>query len=162
MAEAVQLMMILQIGKPLFDAGERVIGIQVAVSLLGRADGGDGRFHLGPQGIIRGQGQLIGRRLDPLVPVAVLKHPAIEQIGIGLGWMGPFYHDAAGFLTGNILPAGLFGGHRPGGGPHVVHPPAGGRAFDAVVQRLPLIGQHGGTDQLLLSFPEGVRDLYFT
>ena len=159
-AEAVQLVVVLQVGKSAAAIHQRIEGIQVSVLLLGGADGVDGLLGLGLQGGVRTAGQLIGHSLQPFITVAVLKHPAVKIIlGGRLARSRLRQHAFADGMHGQIA-ARLAGGHGPGSGAHIVHPPAGRGPRNTVVQGIPLIGNHGGAHQLHLPQPEGIRHMH--
>ena len=86
-AEAVQLMVVLQVGEVPVHAVEDVVGVQVAVVELRRADdidgGVGGRFEVG----VRVVGQRVADRFDPFGEISVLEHEAVELVGIGVRWI---------------------------------------------------------------------------
>ena len=83
-AEAVQLMVVLQVGEVPVHAVEDVVGVQVAVVELRRADdidgGVGGRFKVS----VRVVGQRVADRFDPFGEISVLEHEAVELVGIGV------------------------------------------------------------------------------
>ena len=150
-AEAVQFMMVLQVGEVPVHAVEDVVGVEVAVVELRRADDVDGgvggRLEFG----VRMMGQRVADRFDPFGEVGVLEHEAVELVGVGvLGIIRKRLktaervfrrHEGLAFLA-------VFGVLR-GGGLEVVHAVAGSGAGNVVVQRVPLVGNHLGAHEFL-------------
>ena len=159
-AEAVQLMVVLQVGEVPVHAVEDVVGVQVAVVELRRADdidgGVGGRFKVS----VRVVGQRVADRFDPFGEISVLEHEAVELVGIGArrvvrqGFEAAERvfrrHEGLAFLV-------VFCVLR-GGGLEVVHAVAGCGAGNVVVQRVPLVGNHLGAHEFLPRCPERVGD----
>ena len=159
-AEAVQLMVVLQVGEVPVHAVEDVVGVQVAVVELRRADdidgGVGGRFKVS----VRVVGQRVADRFDPFGEISVLEHEAVELVGIGVrrvvrqGFEAAERvfrrHEGLAFLV-------VFCVLR-GGGLEVVHAVAGCGAGNVVVQRVPLVGNHLGAHEFLPRCPERVGD----
>ena len=129
-AGAVELVVIHQVCPALVQPADDVIGVHVAVGLLRRDDVVDGRVHHGLQLRVAPVGQRVGRALQPFGRVAVLKHAAA------------------------VLALQLSGGDA-----EVVHAMAGSGVRDAVVQRLPLVGNALAADGLSNGTPERIVNL---
>ena len=84
MSEAVQLMVIPQIGEDPIHAVDDIIGVQIAVVRLSGAYDIDGAVCDLLQLRIRMIDQGIPHRLDPLGKIAVLKYEAVELVRIGI------------------------------------------------------------------------------
>ena len=110
----IQLMVVPQVGEALVQAVDNIVGIQIAVALLGLAGQGDGLVRLGLQGRVGMGGQGVGNALHPLPQVAVLEAAAVEL--------------------------SLF---KPRGNAEVLHAVAGRHAGDAVVEGVPHVGDGG-------------------
>ena len=161
MAQAVQLVVVLQVGKGPVHAVEDVIGVQIAAVVLGGADGLHSLLHCCLQPGVRVVGQRIGRRLHPLVKVRVLEHKAIKPVRFQMGRVRGQSLKApeavAGLRKGGGLPLPL---HQPGRRPEIVHAVAGGRALHPVVESLPLVGDDLPPDGLLGGVPEAIGNLH--
>ena len=107
----VELMVVLQIGPAPFQAIDDVIGVQIAVRLLGRDHLVDRAIDGRLQRRIRMPAQTKRGTLDPLGDITVLEHIAR-----------------------------VFTLFLPGGDSEIAHAVAGLRAGDHVVQRPPLVG----------------------
>ncbi len=87
MADAVELVLPLDVREPPLDRMGRVPGVQVAVRRLGRADPSDPVVHPGLQVGIRPPGQGMGRSLEDLVDVGVVVEAAL--VGVAAPARGP-------------------------------------------------------------------------
>ena len=130
-SQAVQLVVVGQVGEAVLQAVDDIIGVQVPVRLLGGTDKVDGFIRCFFQLRVRMDGQGVSHRLDPLGKVAVLKDAAAK---------GPF------LLAGRDF--------------KVLHAVAGGSAFNPVIEGLPLIGNHLGADKVLKAGPEAAGNFY--
>ena len=162
MAEAVQLVIVLQIGEDLVLVIDDIIGVQVAVLQLGRADDIDGFIRRRLQLRIRMLGQGIAHRLDPFGKIAVLEQAAVKAVlqmihilRKRLKLQRPL-HGPVSVPLFSSLPVQLSRHLK------VSHGKAGIRIRNPVVERLPLIGDHFLAHQLHLVFPEIVRHLHLS
>ena len=160
--EAVQLMIVLQIGKDFVLITDNIIGIQIAVFQLGRTDDVDGPVGSCLQLRVRMLGQGIAHRLDPFGKVAVLKQaavkPLLQMVHVlrkRLKFQRPF-HRPVGFP--------FLSSFRIDSPRHlkIAHGKAGVRVRNPVIQRFPLIGNDLLSHQLHLIFPELVRHLHLS
>ena len=158
MPQAVQFVVVLQVGERAVHAVEDVVGVQVAVVQLGVADDVDGGVGSGLEfgiGVLR---QAVADRFDPLGEVGVLEHEAIERVRIGVrGILRQRLEAAKRVGRGHErLALGGLGRVLARGGLEVVHAVAGGGTGHVVVQRVPLEGDDRGAHQLLFGVPERV------
>ena len=131
MAETVQLMVVCQVGKALFQTVDDIEGIQIPIRLLCGTDQING-FICGLFELGIGMGhQRIANGFDPLGEVTVLE-----------------YKSAVLALFQTCCNA------------EVLHTVARRSSFDLIVERLPLIGNHLCSCQLLQSCPERAGDAY--
>ena len=160
MAEAVQLVVVLEVGEVAVHAVEDVVGVEIAVVELGRADDVDrrvgGRLELGVR-VVR---KAVAHRLDPLREVGVLEHEAVELVGIGMRRVLRLGLEAAVRVGRRHegLALGLLAGVLRGRRLEVVHAVAGRGARHLVVQRVPLVRDHRRAHELLLGVPERIGD----
>ena len=162
MAQAVELMMILEIGEVPVHPVEDVVGIQVSAVQLGRTDDVDGPVGQPLQLGIRMMRQRVPHGLHPFGEVGVLENVTIELVRIG---MIRVFRQAVESLIGVSRRLEVSAPLLPiqplverGGGAKVVHTVAGRSTRHLVVECPPLVGQDRCSDQLLLGRPEGVVD----
>jgi len=155
-AEAVQFVMVTQIGERAIHAVQDVVGVQIAVVELGGTHDVDslvgGLFQCG----VRVMGEGIADCLHPLGEVGVLEHEAVELVWVGIGRVfGERLKSAERVLRRHERVAlGILALVLRGSGLEVVHAIAGGRAGDVIVQGVPLIGNHSRAHEFLLGAPE--------
>ena len=155
-AEAVQFVMVTQIGERAIHAVQDVVGVQIAVVELGGTHDVDslvgGLFQCG----VRVMGEGIADCLHPLGEVGVLEHEAVELVWVGIGRVfGERLKSAERVLRRHERVAlGILALVLRGSGLEVVHAVAGGRAGDVIVQGVPLIGNHSRAHEFLLGAPE--------
>ena len=155
-AEAIELVVVPQIGERPVAARQGVESVQVAILLLGGADHVHRLLGLGLQSGIGLRHQLIGHGFQPFVAVAVLKHETVEGV---LQRLFPFLRqgfNTFGAVGGHIYSACFFRRHGAGGSPHVVGPPGRRGVGNLVVQRFPLVGNHRLANQADFPRPERI------
>ena len=161
MAEAVQLVIVAQIGPRSVHAVDDVVGIQIAVLRLSGADEVDGFIGDLFQRRIGMLGQGVAYSLDPLGEVGILKQEAIETALFGVGRV---------FGQGLKTAVHIFGRHvgvaflaaflvHFGRGAEVAHAPAGLGVRYTVVEGLPLVGDHLFAHQFHVALPERIGDV---
>ena len=155
MAEAVQLVEAAEVSEAPVRVGERVIGVEIAVVLLGCFDEGHRLVYEGLELRIGVLGQGEGGRLDPLIDVGVLEGETEEAAGGVLALFRPG-------LEAPLLRRDSFShaatAYHPGGLAEVVEAVARLGAGHAVVDRLPLIRENLLSNQLKLLLPEAAGE----
>ena len=157
-AEAVELVVVPEVGEGAVQAVQYVVGVQIAVGLLGGADQVDELVRPGLQLRIGPLGDSVGRRLHPLGEIAVLKDIAIEAVRVGAGRVRRQHFKAPGRAVRRreVLPRLRPLRGEPGRGLEIVDAVAGSRPGHLVVKGPPLIGQHRPPHQVHFRGPEGV------
>ena len=158
MAEAVELVVVPEVGEGAVQTVQYVVGVQVAVGLLGSADQVDELVRPGLQLRIGPLGEGIGRRLHPLGEIAVLKGIAVETVRVGAGRVRRQHFKAPGRAVRRreVLPRLRPLRGEPGRGLEIVDAVAGSRPGYLVMKGPPLIGQHRPPHQVHFRGPEGV------
>ena len=159
MAKAVQFMMVSEVGEDLVFPVDDVVGIQISVLLLGRADNIYGIVRPFFQFRVWMLRQRICHRLHPFIKVTVLKDKAVKLIlqmlhvlRKGLKSTECILRFLKGFSL--LLPLLiLFPRHL-----EIAHAETGLRPLYLIVQSVPLIRQDLLTYQFHLIFPERVCD----
>ena len=159
-AEAVQFVMVTQIGERAIHVVQNVAGVQIAVVELGGTHDVDGLVGGLFQCGVRVMGEGIADCLHPLGEVGVLEHEAVELVWVGIGRVfGERLKSAERVLRRHErLALGILALVLRGSGLEVVHAVAGGRAGDVIVQGVPLIGNHSRAHEFLLGAPERIGD----
>ena len=160
MAQAVQLVVVAQVGQRGVHAVDDVIGVQIAIGVLGGADDVDGFVRDFFQLRVGMLGQTVTDGLDPLGEVRILEEEAVELVILGMGHvLGQGLEAAVGVLGRRVLGAQTaLIRHHPPGHAEIAHAPGRIGPGNAVIQRFPLVGNHLGAHQLHLAVPEGIGD----
>ncbi len=160
MPEAIQLMMVSQIGENTVHAVDDIICIQITILRLCRADNVNGLVRGPLQGLVGTVRQGIPHRLYPLGEIAVLKNKAVKPVRVRMLRILRQCLKAPEGIRGRGKARTLFPffPHQPSSHPEIAHAKAGCRPGNPVVQRLPLIGDYLPAHQLHLIFPEGIRN----
>ncbi len=135
--KAVQLMVVLQVGKAFLYVSKNIEGIDVAVIHLRRSYQADGLISLLFQRRVAMPGQRVCDRLQPLVEIAVLKDEAAMSLAGGKAFFAVLQHFCSE--------------------PEILYAAARLSPRNQIVQRLPLIGNHLRADGLHLGEPELIR-----
>ena len=159
--EAVQLMVVAQIGPRGVHAVDDVIGIQIAVVHLRSADLINRAVRNGLQLLVGVLRQRIGHSLDPLGKIRILEDEAVEAILLGMRRILRQRFKAAEGVNrrnkGRAKSALLL--MQPGGSAEVVHAPAGRGFGHPVVEHFPLVRNHFLANQFHGALPEAVCNL---
>ena len=141
-------------------AVDDVVGVKVAFGGLRGAHNVDGFIGGGFQRLVGVLNQGIADGFNPLAEVSILKQEAVELVLIRVrGVIGKGIIAAVGVRLGRILRALLTGlRHDAPRQTEIVHTPALFRAGDAVIERVPLVGNDFTADELRFPLPERVSD----
>ena len=158
--QAVQLVMITEVLEHAVHAVDDVVGVKVAFGGLRGAHNVDGFISGGFQRLVGVQNQGIADGFNPLAEVSILKQEAVELVLIRVrGVIGKGIVAAVGVRLGRILRALLTElRHDAPRQTEIVHTPALFRAGDAVIERVPLVGNDFAADELRFPLPERVSD----
>ena len=156
-AQAVELMIVSQVGERALTVSENIEGIQVSVLFLRRAYKIRSLLGSRLKRFVRMLHQLIGNRLQPLVQVGILEDKTVKSVRLRrlsarrnrLKRKGQITLQAIGFPEASSL---LQSCRRP----EVMHAEAGSRVRHPVIECFPLVGNHGGAHQLHFALPEFV------
>ena len=160
MPEAIQLVVVAQIGENTVHTVDDIICIQVTVFRLCRTDNVDSLVRSPFQLLVGMTGKGIAHRLNPLGKIAVLKNKAVKPVRVRMLRVLRQRLKAPEGVHGRGKARSLFPlfSHHFSCHLKIAHTKTGRRSGNPVVQRLPLIGNHLPAHQLLLPAPEFVRD----
>ena len=159
MPQAVQLMVVAQVGEALADIVDDVKCVQITVRLLGAAHDPDRLVSSRLQFRIRVLIKDIRHRLDPFRKVTVLKYKAVKLLLRLPRILRPDAETVGRVDRLNIIRLLLALLVDRASHLEIVHTVAGLCVCNPVVERLPLVGDHGVAHQPDLLLPESICDL---